>query len=89
MPTTTAAAKAYRQNIKARARNTAAKDAIKKLAVQFRKAVTAKQLDKAKEAAAKMMKAYDKAVQKKILARNTAARKKSRLAAALRRATAA
>lgn len=85
MPTTTAAAKAYRQNIKARARNTNIKNGLKKLQVRLRKAITAKD----KSAVATIVKDYtralDKAAQKKVVTRNMASRKKSRLAAILKR----
>ncbi len=85
MPTTSAAAKALRQNVKARARNTAVKNGLKKFAVQLRKAYTAKDLNAAKKITADYIRALDKAAQKRIIHRNTAARKKSRLAARLTR----
>ncbi|MBI5467282.1 MAG: hypothetical protein HY975_03690, partial [Candidatus Kerfeldbacteria bacterium] len=47
MPTTTAAAKALRQNIVARQRNKVVKDHLKKLNVKLRKAQTAGQADQA------------------------------------------
>lgn len=84
MPTKPAAAKAWRQNRKARARNTAVKNSIKKLTVQVRKALAAKQLDQAKTLGAQLVKALDKAAQKKVISRNTAARKKSRFHRTLR-----
>ena len=87
MPTTKAAAKAWRQSTKAQSRNKAVKDAIKKLLVQFRKAVTAGDKAKATDVVKQLVKAYDKAAQKKILSRNLVSRKKSRLAAALKKAT--
>lgn len=86
MPTTTAAAKAYRQNIKARARNKVIKEQLKKLHVRLRKALEAKKLDDAKTVVRDLIRAYDRAAQKKVLTRNTAARKKSRITAALARA---
>ena len=86
MPTTTAAAKAHRQNIKARARNKEVKDNLKKLQVRLRKAQTAKKSDDVATIIKEFTKALDKAAQKKVVPRNTAARKKSRLAAMLRRA---
>ncbi len=85
MPTTTAAAKAYRQNLKARARNAIVKHQLKKLQVRFRKALTAKNTDQVKTVAQELVRAYDRAAQKKVITRNTAARKKSRLIAAGRR----
>lgn len=86
MPTTTAAAKALRQNIKARARNTAVKNNLKKLSVRLRKAYTAKDVATAKTLTTEFIRALDKAAQKKVIHRNAAARKKSRLLARLRAA---
>lgn len=86
MPTTTAAAKAHRQNIKARARNKVVKDGLKKLQVRLRKALTAKNSAEVTAIVKEFTRALDKAAQKKVIPRNTAARKKSRLAATLKRA---
>ncbi len=85
MPTTTAAAKALRQNIKARARNKVVKDNLKKLQVRLRKALTAKNMDEAKKVVTEFTRALDKAAQKKVVTRNMASRKKSRLAATIKR----
>lgn len=85
MPTTTAAAKAHRQNVKARARNKVVKDNLKKLQVRLRKALTAKKTDEVSAIIKEFSRALDKATQKKVVPRNTAARKKSRLAAILKR----
>lgn len=85
MPTTTAAAKALRQNIAARARNKAVKDQLKKLNVQLRKAVTAKQVDQARTIVKDFIRALDRAAAKKVIHHNTTARKKSRLAQTLKR----
>lgn len=79
MPTTTAAAKALRQNIKHRARNTAVKAAIKKMTVSLRKAYAANSLDQAKTITHQLIKSWDKAAQHNVVSRNTASRKKSRL----------
>lgn len=79
MPVTTAAAKALRQNLKARARNSAVKTRLKKLSVQLRKAYTAKNMDQAKTLTLQLVKGWDKAAQQKVVTRNTTARKKSRL----------
>lgn len=83
MPVTTAAAKALRQNIKRRARNSAVKTAIKKMSVQLRKAYTAKNNDQIKSLTMQLVKSWDKAAQHKVTTRNTAARRKSRLMARL------
>lgn len=79
MPVTSAAAKALRQNIKARARNTAVKTKLKKLSVQLRKSYDAKNLDQAETLTLELIRGWDRAARQKIVTRNTAARKKSRL----------
>ncbi len=86
MPTTTAATKAHRQNIKARARNKTVKDNLKKLQVRLRKALTAKDKTQVTTIVTDYIRALDKAAQKKVIKRNMAARKKSRLSAILKRA---
>lgn len=83
MPIKRAAFKALRQNLKARERNLAVKLNLKKLQVKLRKAYTAKNSAEAKTLTMQIIKAYDKAAQKKIVHRNTASRKKSRLLARL------
>lgn len=85
MPTTTAAAKAHRQNIKARARNKEVKDNLKKLQVRLRKALAVKDQKLVATIVKDFTRALDKAAQKKVVGRNTASRKKSRLAAILKR----
>lgn len=79
MPIKKAAMKALRQAKKRVARNTNIKNNIKTLIKNARKTIG----DKNKDAAAKLvhdaMKSLDKAVQKGIVKKNTAARKKSRL----------
>ena len=79
MPVTPAAAKALRQNIKARARNTAVKNQLKKLVVQLRKAYAANNRDQAQILTKQLIKSWDKAAQHRVVTRNTASRKKSRL----------
>ncbi len=86
MPTTTSAAKAHRQNIKARARNKGVKDNLKKLQVRLRKAQVAKKSEDIAAIIKEFSRALDKAAQKKVIPRNTAGRKKSRLSAMLKRA---
>lgn len=86
MPTTSAAAKALRQNTKARQHNRQIKERLKKLSVQLRKAYAAKNVASAKTLTAELLRAYDRAAQKRVIHRNTAGRKKSRLAAQLRAA---
>lgn len=86
MPTKHAAIKSLRQNIKARNRNQTIKLAIKKMTVRLRKAYTARQHDQATELTSQLVRAYDRAAQKRVVTRNTAARHKSRLIKRLRTA---
>lgn len=88
MPVKRAAYKALRQNTVARARNLVVKQNLKKLAVRLRKAYTAKQIDEAKKITSEFIRALDKAVHHGVLHNNTASRKKSRLSAQLKKATA-
>ena len=83
MPTNSAAFKAHRQNIKRRERNSAVKNSLKKQIVQLRKAYTAKDLKQAEQITKDLVRAYDKAAQGKVVHRNLAARRKSRLMARL------
>ena len=85
MPIKPAALKALRQNLAARARNQAVKHNLKKLAVKYRKAMTAKNADQAKIVSRELIRALDRAAQKKVISRNTAGRRKSRLMRALKK----
>jgi small subunit ribosomal protein S20 len=69
--------KRNRQNEKAHARNKAVRSEIKTLT---KNAETAAGTDEGPEAAAKAIRSIDKATQRGILHKNTAARRKSRLA---------
>ena len=84
MPILRNAKKALRQSIKRTKRNTMRTDEIASLRRHFKVALKANQLDKAKELAAQIGQKIDKAVGKKIVKRNTAARVKSRMAKALK-----
>ena len=75
-----AAIKHIRQAKKLTVRNTAVKKNIAYLRKACLKAVEAKEKDKAADFMAKMVKAVDKAARVNVLKKNTAARKKSRLA---------
>jgi small subunit ribosomal protein S20 len=86
MPIQSAAFKALRRSEKRRKQNQALKLGLKKLNVRLRKAMTAKQLDQAQEIVRQYTRALDKAVQHGLLHRNTAGRKKSRIAAQLAKA---
>lgn len=79
MPQKKSAAKALRQSKKLAAHNKAIKDNIKTLIKKTKKAIEAKENDKALELVKSAIKAIDKATQKKIIKKNTGARKKSRL----------
>jgi len=76
---TKSAQKAYRQNLKRRARNAKQKMAFKKLIKEYKKLVLAKDAKKAIEKLSAVYKALDKAAKTNILKKNTASRLKSRL----------
>lgn len=84
MPVKRASAKSLRQTLVRRARNLAVKQNMKKLNVQLRKALAAKDQAKAKATVATFVKALDKAAQHGVIHRNAAARKKSRILASLK-----
>lgn len=79
MPIKHAAFKALRQNIKRRQKNIAVKGAVKKSVKAVRKAVAANNKEKATEALKTAIRSLDRAAQKGVLKKNTAARLKSRL----------
>jgi len=83
MPIKKAGVKALRQNIKHQARNRKVASDIEALVRKVRKAITAKDSTKATEWFKQVVKRVDRAYQKGILKKNTASRKKSRLAAAI------
>ena len=78
MPNTKSAAKEHRKNIKRRAFNNAIEENIKDLIKKSRRAIEAND-GKAGELVRLAMKALDKAAQKGVIKKNTAARRKSRL----------
>jgi small subunit ribosomal protein S20 len=79
MPIKHAAKKALRKAKKRFAYNKAIRDNLVWLERQFLKTVTAKDQKKAKELLLKLQQAFDKATVKKVVKKNRAARKKSRL----------
>jgi len=85
VPTTMSAKKRVRQNVKRKRYNRAVKSAVRTQAKAFRAAIEANDLEKAREEYRKCASAYDRAVSKGTLKKNTAARCKSRMAAALNR----
>jgi small subunit ribosomal protein S20 len=78
MPNTKSAAKEHRKNIKRRTFNNAIEENIKDLIKKSRRAIEAND-GKAGELVRQAMKALDKAAQKGVIKKNTAARRKSRL----------
>ena len=81
MPIQKAAFKALRQAKKRTLRNLKVKTEIDKLLKSARKSAVAKKAKEAEELVKKAIKAIDKAAQKRILKKNTAARMKSRIIA--------
>ncbi len=79
MPNTKSAIKAAKQNLKRRVTNLKALDAIRKSAKSFKKLASAGGTD-AQKALSAAFAALDKAAKKHIIHKNTASRKKSRLA---------
>jgi small subunit ribosomal protein S20 len=79
MPIKQAAMKALRQAKKRTARNLKVKEGINFLRRSVRKALDAKDLKKVQELVKATIKSLDKAVQNKVLKKNTASRIKSRL----------
>ena len=67
MPITKSAKKALRQSKRKQAQNTKRKNAFRVLVKKFRKAVVAKEFDKAKELLPKVYKALDKAAKGKTI----------------------
>lgn len=84
MPIKKAAMKALRQAKKKTERNRLVKDSIVYLRRMTRKAIEAGDLKKAETFAKDVVRSVDKAVQNKVMKKNTAARVKSRLAAKLK-----
>lgn len=80
MPIKKSAMKALRQSNKRTARNQAVKDTLAYLRRMQRKALEAGDLKKAEEMMRDIVKKVDKAVQNKVVKKNTGARIKSRLA---------
>lgn len=87
MPVKRAAAKSLRQSQVRRTRNLAIKQNLKKLNVQLRKALAAKDQAHVKTVVTTYVKALDKAIQQRVIHRNAGARKKSRILASLKRAS--
>jgi small subunit ribosomal protein S20 len=85
MAITKSAKKAWRQSLKRRARNLIYKTKIKKLIKEARILVLAKKIEEAKKLLPQVYKILDKAAKEGVIKKNTAARKKSRIAKAILR----
>jgi len=86
MPTTKAAKKSLRQIKTRTARNIKRKNAVKELMKKVRLAMNSGDNEKVKALLPKVQKAFDKAVKVGVIKANTANRKKSRLAARIKKA---
>lgn len=86
MPIKKAAKKYMRVTAKNTLRNKVVTGVVKGAIKKTREAVTAGKVDIAQDELKKAIKAIDKAAQKKIIKKNTAARKKSRLNALVKKA---
>lgn len=85
MPNTASATKALRQSKKRRVFNIRKKRSLKDVLKRFEKAVAAKNGEEARKLFPAVQKVLDKSAKSNILRSNTAARKKSRLAAQLKK----
>lgn len=85
MSHTSSASKALRQSKKRALRNTKVKHHIKELLKKAKKTIVAEKQEEARNFLKEVQKALDKAAQRGILKKNTAARKKSRLAGRFRK----
>ena len=79
MPITSSAKKALRQADRRRIRNLKRREAIVSVVRKIKKFVAAGKKDEAKALLPQAYKAFDKAAQRNVIHKNTAARKKSRL----------
>ena len=85
MPITKSAKKAHRQAVKRNLKNQKNKNDIKRVIKEFERVVKAKKLDEAKAKYSQVQKVLDKNVKRGLIKSNTASRKKSRLALALKK----
>lgn len=79
MPITKSAKKAWRQSLKRQARNLVYKKKIKNLLKEVRGLIFQKKIEEAKKLLPSLCKILDKAAKEKVIKKNTAARKKSRI----------
>lgn len=87
MPIKKSAEKALRQTKKRTLRNAKVKEGVQYLRRMVRKALAAKDVKQAQETAKAAIKAIDKAMQNKVLKKNTGSRLKSRMVKAINAAT--
>lgn len=80
MPNIRSAAKRMRADAKLHLRNLEAKSKLKRLVRQFARSIEEKKTDEAKKIYPLLTRLLDQSTRKRILHRNTASRKKSRLA---------
>ncbi len=83
MPNTKSAGKAMRQSERRNVRNVKAKDKFKAAVKEVKKLITAGKKSEAATAIKAAMSALDKAAKNNVIHKNTASRKKSRLAKAI------
>lgn len=84
MPIIKSAKKALRQNVKRKVRNLKRKEHMKRLVKQIRSVAAAKNPQEAEKLLPQVMQALDKAAKTGVIKKNTASRKKSRLAKLVR-----
>ena len=85
MPITKGAKKAHRASLRKRVFNVRRRNTMNDVVKKIRKLVTAGKADEAQKLMPEAYKAIDKAAKRGIIKDNTAARKKSRLSAAIKR----
>lgn len=87
MPITQSAKKALRQNASRRLQNLKRKEAYKKAVKDYRKLVSAKKIDEAKNYLTKVYQTLDKAAKLNVIKKNKASRLKSRLSHLIAKST--
>lgn len=85
MPITKGAQKAHRASLKKRVFNVRRKNTMNEVVKKLRKHITAGEVKEAEGLMPEASKAIDKAAKRGVIKDNTAARKKSRLAAAIKK----
>ncbi len=83
------ALKAHRQSLRRNARNTSSRKSLRTVLKKFAQLVKEGKAEEAKQSLGRIYSAVDRAVQKKALSKNAAARQKSRLTRHLNKAASA